>query len=77
MVAVSSRMFCRQLFKELNILTLASLFIFEVTCFTRKHCQSLEQNSKVHTYNTRRKLDIHIKLQKTKIHRKECHKYGH
>jgi len=32
MVAVSSRMFCRQLFKELNILTLVSLYIFEVTC---------------------------------------------
>jgi hypothetical protein len=30
-------------------------------------CQSLEQNSKVHQYNTQRKLDIHVKLQKTEI----------
>jgi hypothetical protein len=30
----------------------------------------LEQNSKVHQYNTRRKLDIHVKLQKTEIHKK-------
>jgi hypothetical protein len=38
MVGVSSRMSCRQFFKELNILTLASLHIFEVTCFIRKYC---------------------------------------
>jgi hypothetical protein len=39
MVGVSSRTSCRQLFKELNILTLASLYIFEVTCFinTKSH----------------------------------------
>ena len=52
MVGVSSRMSCRQLFKELNILTLASLYIFKITCFIRKYCQSLEQNSKVHKHNT-------------------------
>jgi hypothetical protein len=49
---VSSRTSFRQLFKELNILTLASLYIFKVTCFIRKYCQSLEQNSEVHQYNT-------------------------
>jgi|GEM_PF-6855511 len=58
MVGVSSRTSCRQLFKELNILTLASLYIMEVTCFMRKYCLSLEQNFKVHKYNTRRKMDI-------------------
>jgi hypothetical protein len=49
---VSSRTSCRQLFKELNILTLVSLHIFEATCFIRKYCQYLEQNSQVHQYNT-------------------------
>ena len=53
-------MFCRQLFKELNILTLVSLHILEVTCFMRKYCQSVELNSNVHNYNTQRKMDIHI-----------------
>ena len=66
MVGVSSRTSCRQLFKELNILTLASLYILEVTCFISKYCQSLEQNSKFHKYNTRRKMDIHVKLKKLK-----------
>jgi len=36
MVGVSSRTSCTQLFKELNILTQASLCILEVTCSMRK-----------------------------------------
>jgi hypothetical protein len=76
MVGVSSRTSCRQLFKELNILTLVSLNIFEVTCFIRKYCQSLEQNSKVHQYNKRRKYDIHVKLQKTEIHKRSVINMG-
>jgi len=52
MVGVSSRTSCRHFFKELNILTLASLYILEVNYFIRKYCQSLEQNSEVHKYNT-------------------------
>jgi hypothetical protein len=51
-VGASSRTSCRQLFIELNILTLASIYIVEVTCFIRKYCQSLELNSNVHNYNT-------------------------
>jgi len=48
MIGASSRTSCRHLFKELNILTLPSLHILEVTCFVRKFCQSLELNSSVH-----------------------------
>jgi hypothetical protein len=68
MVGVSSRTSCRQLFKDLNIWTLASLYVFEVTCFIRKYCQSLEQNSQVYQYKTW-KLDIHVKLQKTEVYK--------
>jgi len=73
---VSSRTSCRQLFKELNILTLASLYIFEITCFIRKYCQSLEQNYQIHQHNTRRKLDIHIKTQKTELYKKSVINMG-
>ena len=76
LAGVSSRMSCRQLFKELNILTVASLYIFEVTCFIRKYCQSLEQNTQVHQHNTRRKLDLHVKMQNTEVYKKS-NKYGH
>jgi len=70
MVGVSSRTSCRQLFKELNILTLASLYILEVACFIIKYCLSLEQNSNVHKYNTWRKMDIHVKLHSTEVYKK-------
>jgi hypothetical protein len=60
----------------LNILTLASLYIFEVTCFIRKFCQSWEQNSQVHKYNTWRKLDIHEKKKKTEIYKKSVINMG-
>ena len=48
---------------------LASLYILEVTCFIRKYCHSLEQNSKVRKYNTRRKMDIHVELHETEIYK--------
>jgi hypothetical protein len=40
--------------------------LLSLNCFIRKYCQYLEQNSRVHTYNTRRNLDIQVKLQKLK-----------
>jgi len=76
LAGVSPRTSCRQPFKEWNILTVASLYIFEVTCFIRKYCQSLEQNTQVHQHNTRRKLDLHVKMQNTEVYKKS-NKYGH
>ena len=52
MVGVSSRTSCRQLFKEMNILTLVSLYIMEVVSYIRKHHQFVELNSNIHTYST-------------------------
>jgi hypothetical protein len=76
MSGVSSRTSCRQLFKELKILTLASLYIFEITCYIRKCCQSLEQNYQIHQHNTRRKPDIHVNMQKTELYRKSVINMG-
>ena len=76
MVGASTRTSCSQLFKELNILTLASLYILEVTCFIRKYCQSLELNSYIHNYNTWRKMDIHIQSYKTDIYKKNVINMG-
>jgi len=36
----------------------------------------LEQNSQVHRYNTGRKLDIHVKLQKNEIYKKSVINMG-
>ena len=48
----------------------------KVTCFIRKYCQYLQQNSKVHNYNTRRKMDIHVKLHKTEVYKKSVINMG-
>ena len=48
----------------------------ERTCFIRKYCQSLEQNTQVHQHNTRRKLDIHVKLRNTEIYKKSVINMG-
>ena len=69
MAGVNSRTSCRPLFKELNILTLSSLYILEVTCFLKKYNQSLELNANIHNHNTRRKMDIHIKSHRTKLYK--------
>ena len=74
LAGVSSRKSCRQLFKDLNILTMASLHILEVTCFIRKYCKFLEQNTQVHQHDTRSKLDIHVKMKK-KQKKKKKRKY--
>ena len=68
MVGVSSRTSCRQLFKEMSVLTLACLYVLELTCFIRKYCQYLNVNSHLHNHNTRRKMDIHVQSYKTDIY---------
>ena len=70
MVEVSSRTSCRQLFKELNILTLVSLYIMEVICCIRKHHQYIDLNSNSHAHNTRRKMYIHIQSYNTDLYKR-------
>ena len=70
MVGVSSRISCRQLFKELNILTLVSLYIMEVICYIRKHLQFVDLNSNVHAHNTWKNMDIHIQSYNTDLYKR-------
>jgi len=51
---------CKNLFIQLEILTLPSLFILECAKFFRKHPQYFTLNTETHTYNTRRKTDISL-----------------
>ena len=41
----------------------------EVIYYIRKHHQFVELNSNIHTYNTRRKMDIHIQSYSTKLYK--------
>jgi hypothetical protein len=67
---------CRQIFKELRILTIASLYILEVLSYLRRHHQFLQLNSNIHTYNTRRKMDIHIQSYKTDLFKRSAVNMG-
>jgi len=64
------------LFKELNILTIVSLYILEVISYLRRHHQFLELNSNVHAHNTRRKKDIHIQSYKTDLYKRSVLNMG-
>jgi len=79
MVGVSARTSCRQLFKELNILTLVSLYtlyIMEVICYIRKHHQFVDLNANIHAHNTRRKMDIHIQSHNTDLYKRSVINMG-
>jgi hypothetical protein len=56
---VNSRKSCRPIFKELRILTVTSLYIFEV-CYFRKYNICSTRNSNLYDYDTRRKDDFHV-----------------
>ena len=66
---INPRTPCRQLFKKLNILTIVSLYILEVISYLRRHHQFVELNSNVHTYDTQKKMDIHIHSYKTDLYK--------
>jgi hypothetical protein len=43
---------CRLKFKELKILTVISLCVFEVLCYMKKYRGSISENSVIHEHNT-------------------------
>jgi hypothetical protein len=52
---VSNRVSCRSMFSDFKILTVTSLFLFEIFCFLKK-------NSGVQKYNTKGKQDLYGQL---------------
>ena len=46
---------CRDAFKSLKILTVTSVYIYEVTCFVYKNKRNIFENRAQHLYNTRKK----------------------
>jgi len=58
---------CRQKFKENRVLTVTSMYILEVLCFTKKYNGNLKKNCDIHEHNTRSKYDIHIQPHNTSL----------
>jgi len=76
MVGVSARTSCRQLFKELNILTLISLHIMEVICYIRKHHQFVDLHLNIQAHNTQRKMNIHIQSYNNDLYKRSVINMG-
>ena len=51
---------CRELFKELKILTLPSLYIHSVLVFVMENRGLFTPNNDIHDHNTRNNLDFHL-----------------
>lgn len=58
---------CKSIFKCSNILTLASLYIFEISCYIYCNKSYFKLNKDIHNMNTRQKGLIHTQVGKYKI----------
>jgi hypothetical protein len=58
---------CRQLFKDLNLLQLPCMYIFELVCYIKSHFGELDQNIVVHSHNTHQKLNLHVQFCRTNV----------
>ena len=56
----SSGTFCHELFKELQILTLHSQYIYSLLMFFINNRQLIKSNSDVHNLSTRYNSDMHL-----------------
>ncbi|PNF17023.1 hypothetical protein B7P43_G02754 [Cryptotermes secundus] len=59
---VRNRVSCRNLFREFKILTVTSLYIFEILCFIIKNRIYTTQYSDVHGYNTIHKHNLYVQF---------------
>jgi hypothetical protein len=57
---VKNRVSCRNLFCKLKILTVTSLYIFEILCFIIKNKIYTTQYSDVHDYDTSHKHNLYV-----------------
>jgi hypothetical protein len=57
---VTRRTSCRQLFKELGILTLPCIYIFQLLLYIKESGHLLTSGNDLHNYNTRAKSDLRL-----------------
>jgi hypothetical protein len=76
MKGVNSRTSCRPIFKELKILTVTSLYIFDMLCYFHEYNLYATRNSDLYDYNTRRKDDYHVTYCNRSIFKKSVMNMG-
>ena len=72
----SSNAFCRQLFKDLNILPFQSQYIYLILLFFTKNKDQFLSNSQVHKINTRQTFDLYIPTANLTIYQKGVYYSG-
>ena len=60
MTKKTSRSSCRHLFRQLHILPLPSLYIFEVLLYVKKNISNFQVNSQIHCHDTRNSNKLSI-----------------
>lgn len=56
---------CRQSFRDLQIMPLMTLFIFNSVIFAKRYFDNFKLNNQVHSYSTRRQNNIHVSYRRT------------
>ena len=67
---------CTQLFKDCKILTVTSLYVYEVFCFLKKYKSGVWKNKQVPDHIPRTNVDLHIKLFNTIVYKKSAINVG-
>ena len=67
---------CRQLFKDCKILTITSLYVFEVLYFLKNYKMAVQKSEKIHDHNTRTNMDLYIKPRNTSLYKKSIINIG-
>jgi hypothetical protein len=57
----------RLIFKEYRILTVTSLYISQVLCYTKRYIGNLKQNLSTHSHKMRSKLNLHVQFCNTAL----------
>jgi hypothetical protein len=60
MACTNRRALCRELFKKLNILPLASEFLLSLLSFVVENLETFPVNSNIHNISTRYRYNLHV-----------------
>ena len=71
MIQVSKATSCKQLFKDLSILPLPCIYLFETIVYMKANLNTFSTNSDIHSYDTRHKNNVVINRCNTSL----CQQY--
>jgi hypothetical protein len=72
----SKNVSCRQLFKDLNILSIQSQYIFSIILFVTKNKDQFLSNSQVHKINTGQTYDLYVPTANLAVYQKGVYYSG-